>query len=354
MERIVLHLPSTASSALCKKALLRPCVHRSPFAPIILPLVALLASVVRWLAQGTGNVYTAMEQRFFVPDPVFDWRESSQHPLWLGLEVIGLIGGVLVAVVIAAIWIRSRERNGKSGKLLRLLAWVASPLPLVIPIAAFASGPGPEGGRLTVPADANVAAPESGIEGKLALPAGRYEVFAHPDGTFVSARVKAGGDEFEARFAGDPQGFWQADPADFAQPMTAEISVAAASVDTGIELRSKHAREEYLFVEKFPRVAFKLARVIATRQDGPSKISFRGAGSVALSGKEVELEVTGSLQPLEEQAKAPLGLTGRSVVKVKAQLVLPLAKTALKPSDFNAAEFPITVSLVLVHRDLPK
>lgn len=327
---------------------------RSPFAPLVLPLVALIASVVRWAAQGTGNLYTAMEQRFFIPDPVFDWRESSQHPLWLGLEAIGVIGGVCVALLIAALWIRARERKGKSARPLRVLSWIGSPLPLIIPIAAFASGPGPEGGRLTVPADANVAAPERGVEGKLELPAGRYEVVAHPAGTFVSARVKAGGDDFEARFAGDPQGFWQATPGDFTQPMSAEVSFDAASVDTGIDLRSKHAREEYLFVEKHPRVSFALARLIASRQDGPGKISFRAAGSFTLSGKAVELELTGSMEVLQEAAKATMGLAGQPVVKVKAQTVLPLARTALKPSDFNAAELPINVALVLVHRASPK
>jgi hypothetical protein len=329
-------------------------VLRSPFAPLALPIAALIASVARWVAQGTGNVYTAMEQRFFVPDPVFDWRESSQHPLWLGLEVIALIGGVVVAILIGALWARARERKGKSGKPLRVLAWIASPLPLIIPIAAFASGPGPEGGRLTVPPDANVAAPERGVEGKLALPSGRYEVFAHPDGTFVSATVKAGGDEFAARFAGDPQGFWQADPGDFTQPMTAEVSFAATSVDTGIDLRSKHAREEYLFVDKHPRVAFALSRLIAARQDGPSKVSFRGLGTFTLAGKQVELEITGSIEPFEEAAKATLGLAGRPAAKVKAQTVLPLAKTSLKPSDFNVDQFPINVALVLVHRDAVK
>jgi hypothetical protein len=337
-----------------EKALLRPCVLRSPFAPIVLPLVALIAGVIRWLAQGTGNVYTAMKQRFFVPDPVFDWRESSQHPLWLGLEALAVIAGVVLALGVAALWIRRRERKAAgSGRVLRVLAWVASPLPLIIPIAAFASGPGPEHGRLTVPSDATAAAPTEGIEGKLALPAGRYEVFAHPDGTYVSARVKAGGDEFDARFAGDPQGFWQAEPADFTRPMSAELSVAAASVDTGIELRSEHARGEYLHASEHPRIGFTLKRLIAARQDNPAQVSFRGAGAIDLAGKQTEVELTGSMQVLEE-AKKPPGLAGKAVVKVKAQLVLPLAQTALKVGDYDTDKFPILVSLVLVHREASK
>lgn len=332
-----------------------PCVHRSPFAPLLLPLAALIASAVRWVVQGTGNVYTATEQRFFVPDPIFKdgWKESAQHPLWLGLEVIAVIAGVLAAVLVAALWIRRRERKlERPARLLRALSWVAAPLPLIVPIAAFASGPGPEGGRLTVPLDATVAAPTSGIEGKLALPAGRYELFPHRDGTYVSARVSAGGDELDARFAGDPQGFWQAEPADFSRPMTAEISVASASVDTGINLRSEHARgDDYLKASKYPRIGFALKRLIAARQDNPQTVSFRGAGAIDLIGKQTEVELTGKVELLTEAQKAQLGLASRPAVKVQAQFVLPLAQTALKPGDYDTPQFPITVSLVLVHRD---
>ncbi len=353
-ERFVLHLSLHAEWRAAQEGATTRCVHRSPFAPLLLPLIALVAGVIRWVVQGTGNVYTSLSQRFFVPDPVFDWKESSQRPLWLGLEAIAIIAGFTIAVLIAALWIRRRLRQGKNDGftgLLRIASWLAAVLPLVIPIAAFASGPGPERGRLTLPPDANAAAPTAGIEGSLELPAGRYEVLPQPDGTWVSARIKAGGDEFDARFAGDPKGFWQADPKDFTKPMTAEVNLAAASVETGVDLRSEHARHDYLATEKFPRIAFTLKKLVASRQDGPQKISFRGVGEIELVGGKTEVEVTGSILALTADKKAALGLGDKVVAQVKAQLTLPLAKTALEPSDYDSAEFPIQVSLVLVHRD---
>lgn len=323
---------------------------RSPFAPLLLSVVALVASVIRWVVQGTGNVYTSFAQRFFVPDPVFDWRVSSQQPLWLGLEAIAVVTGFTAAVLVAALWIRRRIAKAQPEgftRLLRIGSWIAAVLPLIIPIAAFASGPGPEGGRLTLPADATAAAPTSGIEGTLALPAGRYAVVAHPDGTWVSARIKAGGDEFDARFTGDPKGFWQADPADFNRPMTAEISVATASVETGVDLRNEHARGEYLHADKHPRVSFTLKKLVAARQDGPALISFRGAGEIDLAGQKTEVEVTGTIKATADDKKAKLGLGDRAVAEVKAQFTLDVAKTALKPSDYNVPSFPIQVSLLL-------
>lgn len=321
---------------------------RSPFLPLLLSLVALIASVARWLVQGTGNVYTSFHQRFFVPDPTFDWKVSSQAPLWLGLEVIAVVAGFLAAVLVAALWIRSRQKKGKSVSALRALQWIAAALPLIVPIAAFASGPGPEKGRLTLPEGANAEAPTAGIEGSLDLPAGTYGVLAQPDITWVNARIKAGGDEFDARFNGKPEGSWQADPHDFTKPMTAQLSFATESVETGVDLRSEHARGEYLQAAKFPRITFTLKKLIASRQDGPTAISFRGAGEIELAGGKTEVEVTGSLQALGADKKGALGIGGKPALQVKAQFILPVAKTALKPSDYDAPTFPIQVSAVLV------
>jgi polyisoprenoid-binding protein YceI len=326
-------------------------VSRSPFLPVALPLAAIAASVARWLAQGTQNLYTSLHQRFYIPDPDFGWRESQQRPLWLGLEIIAVLAGVAVAIVIAGLWIRRRERAQKSATLLRVLSWIAAPLPALVPIAAFASGPGPANARVTLPVGATAAAPTAGIEGSLALPPGTYDVIAHR-GTLISAKIKAGGDEFDATFAGDPQGTWQADPSSFTQPMTAEVSVAAASVDTGIDLRSEHARGEYLHADKFPRIKFSLKRLIAARQDAPTAVAFRGAGTVELLGKPTEVEVTGTIEAASEAQRQRLGLADRGqVALVKAQFVLPLAASGLTASDYNTDKFPISVSLVLTHHN---
>jgi polyisoprenoid-binding protein YceI len=348
MEHSVLHSRTGSEWRNAEEGATTRCVIRSPFAPLVLSLVALIAGVARWLLQGTKNVYTSFHQRFFVPDPTFDWKVSSQTPLWIGLELIAVMAGFFAAVLVAALWIRSRRKKGKRVTVLRSLQWAAAALPLIVPIAAFVSGPGPENGRLTLPEGANAEAPTAGLEGSLDLPAGTYGVLAQPDITWVNAHIKAGGDEFDARFNGKPEGTWQADPRDFTRPMTAQLSFATDSVETGVDLRSEHARGEYLQAAKYPRISFTLKRLIASRQDGPAAISFRGAGEIELAGGKTEVEVTGSMQALGADKKGALGIGGKPAVQVKAQFTLVLAKTALKPSDYDTPTFPIQVSAVLV------
>lgn len=310
----------------------------------------LVASVLRWFAQGSGNLYTALSKRFYVADPDFDWRESTQRPIWVGLEVIALIAGGLVVVIIVGLWIRRRERRlQRRATGLRVLSWLVALAPAVVPIAAFVSGPGPADARETRP-EGSIAAPTTGIEGSLQLPAGRYDVIAHR-GTVVTARIKAGGDEFDAVFTGDPQGSWEADPQSFAAAMSTEVSLAAASVDTGVDLRSEHARGEYLQTAKYPRIGFALLRLVASRQDSPTQVTFRGIGEIEMLAKKTEVEVTGTIEQADDAKKQRLGLGDvAAVALVKAQFILPLKLTALTANDYDTDRFPIKVSLVLVHR----
>nr|MBA3817642.1 hypothetical protein [Deltaproteobacteria bacterium] len=84
---------------------------RSAFAPVVLPLAALIASLVRWWMQGSGNLYTAIEKRFYVADADLGWRISDEHPIWLGLEVGAVICAVALGLVVAGWLIRRREHK---------------------------------------------------------------------------------------------------------------------------------------------------------------------------------------------------------------------------------------------------
>jgi len=54
---------------------------KSPFAPVVLAIVALAASIARWSMQGSKNVYTALAKRFYIADPDLGYRVSPQHPV---------------------------------------------------------------------------------------------------------------------------------------------------------------------------------------------------------------------------------------------------------------------------------
>lgn len=298
--------------------------------------------------QGSGNLYTALEKRFFVPDPDLQWRISDRHPIWLGLEVCAVLAGWLVATLVACWFISRRERAGRGSSILRGALWVVAALSLAIPAAAFLSGSRPAGAVDLRPVTAAKVV-DSGFDGKLALPAGRYEVVAH-EATAVVARVSAGGEAFDARFAKDIVGGWQGDPSDLAKPMTGEVSVATAAVDTGIDKRSAHARDGYLLASKHPRITFALGKILAAKQESPNSLAFKAEGTVGLAGKTHAVTITGTLSKPDEAAQARLKLTG-SILRVESDLSIAIAETAFAADkkDFDGDHIPIHVSLVLRH-----
>ncbi len=319
------------------------------FAPVVLPLAALIAALVRWWLQGSGNVYTALDKRLYVPDPDLGWRIADHHPIWLGLEVCAVIAAIAVGIAIGG-WFVGRIESKRPGLAKGLLAaaWILGALTLAVPIAAFASGGGIEGARDTLPDSAQSAVAE-GISGSLELPGGRYDVVVH-SGTSITARVTAGGEAFDARFSGDIRGSFVANPGDLREPMSGEASVAAASVDTGVRPRSNSARDEYLQAATYPRISFVLDKLLAARAEAEDRVAFRAMGRLELIGKTHVVEVTGTLGKPDDAALARLGLSG-AILLVQAEFSIIIKDTALAPDagDFDGDRIPIHVSLVLRH-----
>lgn len=324
---------------------------RSPWLIVAPPAVALAAGAARWLVQGSGNLYTATEKRFYVPDPDLGWRVASGGPVWLGLEVLAILAAVVVGVA-ALLWIvrRFERKRGEPIVWARGILAAGGALPIVIPILAFASGLGPANGRETLPEGATAAAPTAGIEGALPLPAGRYQVVAHA-GTAITAKVSAGKETFEARFARDITGTLDIDFADLARPIQAEVSADATAVDTGVDMRSDHARDKYLATGKYPRLGLRITRLVAARQDRPDLIAFRAAAELDFLGEKLPVEVTGNLRAADEAARARLGLGAEPAVAiVAANLEITVRGSGLRTSadSFDSDRIPINVSLVLV------
>lgn len=322
---------------------------RSPFAPVAVPLAALIAALVRWQMQGSGNVYTAPEKRFYIPDPDLGWRVSTQHPIWLGLEICAIIAAIAIGLAVGGWVIRRHEaQRGHRATILRAASWIVAGVPLAVPIAAFASGPGPANGIDTLPA-ATIRGIEAGITGTLDAPAGRYEVVEH-EGTAITAHLSAGHEELDARFGGGIRGAWQGDPRELTKPVTAEVSVLAASVDTGIDERSKHAREAYLFADKHPRISVAIDRLLAAKQAGADTVGFHAHGTLVLIGKTHSIEITGTLKKPDAAALARLGVSGE-ILLVQAEFAVAIKETALAgdASTFDGEQIPIHVSLVMRH-----
>ena len=323
---------------------------RSPFLHAAPPAAATVLAGLRWWLQGSRNLWTATSKQFYVADPDLGWKPSGAHPVWLGLEVIAILAAIALGFAAVALIVRWRERvRGAPLRALRIIGWVLAPLPLVVPIYAFASGARPEGAVDVVPSTEASTIPD-GIHGALDAPSGSY--VADPRST-IAAHVRAGGDTFDARVP--ITGRLIVDPHDLGGASAAAFSADAGAVDTGISLRSKHAREDYLDAAHFPKVGFDLVKVDGVRQDAPDTVAFRADGVVHLVGRDQPVTVTGTLRAGDAAAAARLGVATPPLL-VQADFTLHVKDTALSEDagDFDRDEIPVHVSLVLVGDRAPR
>ena len=309
-----------------------------------LSVAALLVSLSRWFVQNSGNLYTTLEKRFYIPDPDLGWRVSAAHPVWIGIDVCAVVAAFAIGLTIGGYVVRRRESS-----LLRAAAWTLGAITIVVPLAAFASGSRPSGAIDALPLDAAQPLARNAIAGELDAPAGRYEVVSH-EGTSITARLSAGGETFDARFAGDVEGSWRGNPRDLASPTTATISVAAASVDTGVRARSKHARTGYLEADTYPRITVDVDQLLAAQPAGAEGVLFTAHGRLSLVGSTHPITIAGTLKRADQAALERLHLTG-TILLVKATFSIAIKETALAShvGSFDADVIPISVSLVLRH-----
>ena len=329
---------------------------RRALGSLVLPSLAVAAALVRWLMQGRQNVYTDVQTRYYLAD-ADGWRVTDDGPVSLGLDAIAVLVGFAAALFVAAVIVGWWERRrGKPLPVPRPVHWAVSAIPLAVPIWAFASGSVPAGASFQAPSGV-VEAPAGSITGGLSgMPPGIYQVEPH-ERTAITARLKAGGEGFEARFASKIEGTWRGAPADLRQPMNAVVSVATEVVDTGIELRSKHAREDYLDGAHHPRITFHLDRLLgagpASDPGSPGAVAYRAEGTVELMGSRHPVAVTGLLVPIDEAGRRRLGFApGDAVFRATAHFELKIRETKLAKDagDFDGDVLPVDVSLVLRRR----
>ncbi len=323
---------------------------KSSFLPVGLSVAALLAPLSRWFVQDSGNLYTVLEKRFYIPDPDLGWRVSDAQPVWLGIDACAVVAAFTIGLTIGSYVVRRREsRRRIRSSLLRAVAWTLGAISSLVPLAAFASGSRPSGAVDALPLDAAQPLASNAIAGGFDAPAGRYEVVRH-EGTSITARVSAGGETFDARFAGDVEGFWRGNPHDLASPMTATISVPAASVDTGVRARSKHARTGYLEADAYPRITVDVDQLLAAQPAGAEGVLFTAHGTLSLVGSTHSITIAGTLKRADQAALERLHLTG-TILLAKGTFSIAIKETTLAShaGSFDADVIPISVSLVLRH-----
>ena len=324
--------------------------RRSLYWVLALPVVALVLAGIRLAMQGSAKLYTEPSKQFYVPDPDLGFRLDSASYHWLGLErtvgIVALAGFLLVAAFL--LLRRERNKNIEMTKA-RLGLWLLSPLGLIVPVLAFLSGTPPDDALAEAPTTKMVKT--AGFEASLpTAPSGRYIINQH-DGTLAAARLKAGGESFEAKFPSGWRGYWQGDPSKLSATMSGEVFFAAGSIKTGSDLRNTHS-SEYLKVEEFPEIGFRLDKLTGTaKTDNPAKVSFTGEGTITILGKEIVTPVSGTVTELDSLGKNRLKLGDAPALVVNASVTIQISETPIDAGDaFDSDEIPINVSLVMTYK----
>ncbi|HLU67501.1 MAG TPA: YceI family protein [Kofleriaceae bacterium] len=324
---------------------MRPRLAPSPLWALVPVAAAAALAALRWHLQGSGNLYTQIAKRLYVPDPDLGWRLVEDGPPWLGLDAVAALVAVGAGLLAAWLVLRRLERGRGVMAWPRRVLFAIGALSPAVPVWALASGLGPSGARESLPAGASAAPPE-GIAGALeGLPAGSYRALDH-EGAVVSATLRAGGEVFEARFSG-VRGQFRGDPGDLAQPMSGWVEVAASSIDTGIDLRNQHARED-LEVERHPAIRFELGRLTAARPSSPREITFRAEGQVTVMGQAQPVELTGTLASLDGAGRARLGLGEAPAMVARVTFSIRLDRTPIGDNEgtFTETEVPVVATLL--------
>lgn len=314
-----------------------------------IPLFAAGAALVRWWTQGSRNLYTVQAKRFYVPHQDLGWQAQQTERVWLGLDALAVLGISAVGVVVAAFLIARRERlRGNAQPVARTALLLGALLSFVVPGMAFLSGGRPPGARDALPAPVALDQLPDVIDGGLPVKAGAYAVV--PEHASVVAKISAGKEEFDATF-GSASGALTGDLSNLAapaQPLVGRFEINVATIDTGISLRSEHARE-YLKATEYPTIGFTLEAITAARIESPRAIQVRAKGTVTLMGQEVPVVFTGVIRSLDDAARARLGIAASAAIKIEGGTTIKISQTKLaaKQSSFDRDDLPIAITLVL-------
>jgi len=317
----------------------------------MIPAFAAGAALLRWVTQGSHNLYTAQAKRFFVPNVDLGWEAVQTERVWLGLDAIGILAISAMGVVLAAYLIARRERQRQAAQpVARTALALGALMSWVVPGAAFMSGGRPAGARDALPTPVALAQLPDGIDGVLPVRQGTYEVVAAHSS--LVAKLVAGKEAFDATFTGALTGTLQGDLTKLADPaapaMAATFATPVAGLDTGIEMRNGHAKG-YLKADAFPTISFALGTFSAARLAGPDVLQVRVAGTLMLMGQPQPVTFVGTIKRLDDAARTRLALASPAALLVEGSFVLKVSETGLAAhqDSFDRDELPVIVTIVL-------
>jgi hypothetical protein len=320
-------------------------VTRRLYLAALLPLSAMLLSLLRYWQQGDSNVWTKLDLHLYVTDPDLGWRQLDEGLFWLGLDSVLLLLLTTLLVLVGARLLVERSTRLQAG------LWIGAALPLALPLWAFLSGAPVQGAHATRPLQ-EASTEMQGVQAHLPdLPAGRYEILEHKN-TGIVAQLSAGGETFDARWIRIDGGL-KMTPEDLSSAIEARFTTNSGSVDSDLGERDKHIRE-YLQSDRHPEFSLTLEELLATREQ-EAGLRFQARARLQLMGAALPVEVSGQLSQPDAEARARLGVKAENLLLLKASFPLELASTPIEEPEelFDSLQANIHVTLLLHHEPAP-
>jgi polyisoprenoid-binding protein YceI len=128
---------------------------------------------------------------------------------------------------------------------------------------------------------------------------------------------RATGETFHGR-THEISGQFHFDPEDLSAPVGGKLVVDAKSLDTGIELRNEHMRNDHLHPDVYPTIEFVLEEIVSppvTSMPDKKPLSLKGRGKFTLHGMTRTIEP--DLTTVLDSADSTLQVTARFKVKLQ-------------------------------------
>ncbi len=168
-----------------------------------------------------------------------------------------------------------------------------------------------------------------------AASAERFEFVPGAADNTASFQSRAAVESFEGK-THQVSGWIECDPAALGDSATVQVAIDLASLDTGIDLRNRHMREDHLETARYPQAVFRGGRLLGApaRLEPGRTARFEIAGELDLHGVkrplrapvEATLDASGGKQRLRVVARFPVSLSDYHIARPQF-LVIRLAET---------------------------
>ncbi len=132
------------------------------------------------------------------------------------------------------------------------------------------------------------------------------------------------------------KGFVTLDPDDIAGTAQAAFEVNLASLKTGINLRDKHMKEQYLETDKYPTAVFKMTGVSNASENvlkDNTVIEFTAQGDFTMHGVTKEMSIPIAVKYMKKSEQTQARLPG-DLLQITAEFYLLLSDFHIKRPQF--------------------